>query len=281
MAPDDAHTSHNHGFELPNAPVVVVRNDTRPWRAVAGVALCLGLAGVVAGLVVAHRQRSTDARITSDALQREELREGWKALGAAAAQDARDNDVQPSPAATAAAPPNVVIVNVPAQSAAAVPPNAPPPNVTNNINVPSGSAVGPDSGPTAASNMRAGTPIQSMPPINFSPGPGYLPAQTGTTYSTPTSNPQSGYFPPIVPPPIVYGTTPSGAAPYAPPVGNGSIPGSTPNPALPNNSGLVGSTPTPGLPNGTFNGSSMPSTPTGAPAVSPGTPSLPSGFSAP
>src|SRR5512147_2659191 len=56
MSPDDAHTSHNHGFELPNAPDVVVRSDPRPWRAVAGVAVCLGLAGIVTGLIVARRQ---------------------------------------------------------------------------------------------------------------------------------------------------------------------------------------------------------------------------------
>jgi hypothetical protein len=277
MTPDDAHTSHNHGFELPNAPVVVVRKDTRPWRAVAGVALCLGLAGIVTGLVVAQRHRNSDAQITSDALQREELREGWKALGAAAAQEARaNNDVQPSPAASAAPSPNVVIVNVPAQSAANPAPNVQPSNVTN-INLPSGSQVGPDGAAVPNSNMNssyAPTQSQSLPPINFTPLQGYLPTQSGSTSAAPASGtPQTGYSPPIV-----YGT-----APYTPPVGNGSIPGSTPNPVLPNNSGLVGSTPTPGQPNGSINGSSTPSAATGPAPVSPGsgTPSLPSGFSAP
>jgi hypothetical protein len=281
MTPDDAHTSHNHGFELPDAPLVVVQNEPRPWRAVAGVALCLGLAGVVTGLVVANRQRNSDARITSDALQREELRDGWKALGAAAAQDARNNDVQAAPAAAApaaaaTAAPNVVIVNVPAQSAAAAPPSAAPSNVTN-INLPNG-AVAPGT-PIAGSNTNSGlAQTQSMPPINYSPLLG-LPTQAGTT-SAPasgTSQPQ-GYTPP---PNVVYGAPPGGTAPYTPPVGNGSIPGSTPNPALPNNNGLVGSTPTPGQPNGSVNGGANPSTPIGAVPTSPGTPSLPSGFSAP
>src|SRR3954471_4883332 len=94
MTPDDTHSSHNHGFELPNAPQVVVRGDPRPWRAVAGVAVCLGLAGMIAGLIVARRQSASDAHLTSDALQREELREVWKALGAAAASDARANQPQ-------------------------------------------------------------------------------------------------------------------------------------------------------------------------------------------
>src|SRR6185369_2680653 len=93
MTPDDAHTSHNHGFELPNAPQVVVHGDPRPWRAVAGVAVCLGLAGMIAGLIVARRQSASDEHLTSDALQREELRDGWRALGAAAASDARASDV--------------------------------------------------------------------------------------------------------------------------------------------------------------------------------------------
>jgi hypothetical protein len=278
MTPDDAHTSHNHGFELPDAPLVVVRTEPRPWRAVAGVALCLGLAGVVTGLIVAHRQRNSDARITSDALQREELRDGWKALGAAAAQDARNNDVQASPGANtaAAAPPNVVIVNVPAQSAAAAAPVAPS-NVTN-INLPSGAAMGQNGVPSAASNTGS-VPAQSTPPLSYSPLQGYLPVPVGTT-STPTppsGTTQPGYSAPNV----VFGAPPSGTAPYTPPVGNGSIPGSTPNPALPSNNGLVGSTPTPGQPNGSTNGGTTPSAPTGVVPTSPGAPSLPSGFSAP
>jgi len=275
MTPDDAHSSHNHGFELPQTPLVVVQKESRPWRAVAGVALCLGLAGIVTGLVVANRQRNSDAHITSDALQREELRDGWKALGAAAAQDARANGVQPSPAAnTAAAPPNVVIVNVPAQSAAAAPPNAGPSNVTN-INLPSGSQLEPNGAAIEGSNPNAGySSTQSMPPINFSPLQGYLPTQATPTPTSGTPQPGSSL-------PMVYGSNPSAPAPYTPPVGNGSIPGSMPNPALPNNNGLVGSTPTPGLPNGSINGGTTPSAPTGTVPVSPGTPSLPSGFSAP
>ena len=264
MTPDDAHTSHNHGFELPNAPQVVVHGDPRPWRAVAGVAVCLGLAGMITGLIVARRQSASDAHLTSDALQREELRDGWRALGAAAAYDARASDV-PAPTAettatvTPAAPapsPNVVIVNLPAQAQPAPPANAGPSTVTN-INLPTSADPRDNSAVMDGSNNPGFVPIQSLPPINYSPVPGYLP-------------PQTGY--------------PSVPIPNAPSVGNGSIPGSAPNPAPPNqaapSTGLVGPTTLPSLPNGTANGAT-PSAPTGPAPVSPNTPSLPSGFSTP
>jgi hypothetical protein len=275
MTPDDAHTSHNHGFELPNAPRVVVHSDPRPWRAVAGVAVCLGLAGIVTGLIVARRQSTSDQHITSDALQREELRDGWRTLIAAAARDAENDVTQadaPANAAATAAPasaatvPNVVIVNVPAQGASAA-----PPNVTN-INLPNGATNGSSgTGVPDNSNLATGyTPIQSLPAINYSPVQGYLPNQAGyplppaSNTPQPSGSPQNGY-----------GTPPGSVAPS---VGNGSIPGSTPNPALPNN-GLVGSSPT-GSPNGS-NSEVTPGTPVGAATSSPSTPSLPSGFSAP
>jgi hypothetical protein len=257
MIPDDAHTSHNHGFELPSAPQVVVQRDARPWRAVAGVAVCLGIAGVVTGLIVARRQSVSDEHLTSDALQREELRDGWRALGVAAAQEARANDAEANAAASSvAAPPNVVIVNVPAQSA------VPPSNVTN-ITLPNGPATGSNGNATAV-------PTQSIPPINYSPVQGYLPTPGG--YPAPASNdiqqPQNGYV-----------TSSGGIVPIAPAVGNGSIPGSTTNSALPNN-GLVGSTPMPGQPNGPAS-TSTPSAPVGAVPSAPGTPSLPTGLNAP
>lgn len=257
MTPDDAHTSHNHGFELPNAPQIVVRSDARPWRAVAGVAVCLGLAGVVTGLIVARRQSASDAHLTSDALQREELRDGWKALGAAAVIEARANGEQAPLVANSAnaapASPNVVIVNVPAQSATAA-----PPNVTN-INLPNGPYTGSNNATTDTSNPNPGmVPIQTSPPVTYSPVQGYVPPQVA--YPAPPTN----YVP---------GNAPNN-------VGNGSIPGSTPNPALPNN-GLVGSSPTPGSLNGPANGGATPSAPVAPAPASPGTPTLPSGFSAP
>jgi len=241
MTPEEAHTSHSHGFELPDPPQLVVRNDPRPWRAVAGVALCLGLAGIVTGLIVAHRQSVSDEHVTSDALQREELRDGWKALGAAATRDALSNGTQPSAAPSATiAPPNVVIVNVPAQSAAA------PPNQVTNITLPSGSSTG-------ESRARIGSSAsESVPAINFSPMQGYVPTQTSDTAAA-SDTPRTNYLPQNV-----YQPAPGAAAPYTPPVGNGSIPGSTPNPALPNNNGLVGSTPTPGPATGSLNGGVSP-----------------------
>ncbi|HEY0462769.1 MAG TPA: hypothetical protein VGC79_01110 [Polyangiaceae bacterium] len=270
MTPDDAHTSHNHGFELPNAPNVVVDRDSRPWRALAGVAVCLGLAGLIAGLIIARRQSASDEHLTSDALQREELRDGWRALGAAAANDARANDQQAAatPSANAAAPPpNVVIVNVPPQNAPVA--TAAPASVTNNINVPSApNAVAAPAG-TDGSNANPGfVPIQSLPPINYSPVQGYVPTQAGYPAPPAIFAPQNGN-----------GTTTGGVAPVAP-VGNGSIPGSAPNPALPNN-GLVGSTPLPSSPNGSANVGVTPSADTNPTPASPNTPTLPSGFSAP
>jgi len=201
---------------------------------VAGVALCLGLAGIVTGLVIARRERASDAHLTADALQREELRDGWRALGAAAARDAQTNDVQAkAPASTAAAQPNVVIINVPAQSATA----PAPPNVTN-INLPSGPVMGENGTPVISSSPTPGNATtRSLPEISYSPMQGYLPTQTGYTSAPainapgPAYSPQNSYGSPVGSPP-----------PVTPPVGNGSIPGSTPNPALPNN-GLVGVSP--------------------------------------
>ena len=245
MTHDDAHTSHNHGFALPAGPQVVVRSESRPWRVVAGVAVCLGLAGVIAGLIVARRQSLSDEHLISDALQREELRDGWRALGAAAALEAQTNAAQANITAAqastaesvAAAPPNVVIVNVPAQSTTAAPnvaASAVPAHVTN-------------------INLASGAPNQSLPSIDFSPVPGYVPMQPGYT-----SAPASDTAQPSASPQYSGTTATSGVQPLTPPVGNGSIPGSAPNPALPNN-GLVGSSPVPGLPNGPANSSPPPS----------------------
>ena len=236
---------------------MVVRDNPRRWAAVAGVAVCLGLAGVVTGIVVAQRQKVSDAHITSDALQREELRDGWKTLGAAAAREAQANNLQPLPATSAApaAAPTVVVVNVPAPSAASA-----PSNVTN-ITVPSGG----NGAPIDTSGMAPGySTVQSVPGTSYSPVQGYLPAPTN--YAPPAAN--SAAQQPNLVPQNSYGTTNGTAAPPAQAVGNGSIPGSTPNPALPNN-GLVGTTPTPGLPNGTINASPTPNAPVGVVPASP------------
>ncbi|HET7544757.1 MAG TPA: hypothetical protein VFK05_33045 [Polyangiaceae bacterium] len=280
MTPDDTHSSHSHGFEVPDTRHALERSASRPWRAVAGVALCLGLAGVVTGLILVRRQSASDEHLTSDALQREELRDGWRTLVAAAALDAQSRDEQKREAPTAssansaspgAAPPSVVIVNVPAASAPAA-----PPNVTN-INLPNGSTMTPNGVGTDNANLGSSyapnqgyvpnqsyTPNQSVPGLNYTPIQGYLPMES--TYPLPAG---SGS-----------GTSAQNGA-LAPSVGNGSIPGSTPNPALPNN-GLVGSTPAPVAPPANAPAAGVtPSTPVGPAPASPGTPSLPSGFSSP
>ena len=281
MTPDDAHTSHNHGFELPNTPEVVVRSNPRPWRAVAGVAVCLGLAGIVTGLIVARRQSVSDEHLTSDALQREELRDGWRALGVVAAHDAQQREdlvnrlaIPANSVNPALAQSNVVIVNVPTPAASAA-----PTNVTN-ITLPNGAAPVAGSVPTSSTatpsdnwNFDSGyAPNQSVPPSNYSPVQGYVPLPVG--YPAPPNTPQANSAPQNNP------GAPAGGV--APSVGNGTIPGSSPNPAATNN-GLVGSTPPTG--SGTGNGSSnsgvTPSTPAGNTTATPNTPSLPSGFSAP
>ena len=220
----------------------MVRNDPRLWRAVAGVALCLGLSGIVTGLIVARRQSASDAHLTSDALQREELRDGWRTLGVAAVREAQQREDQQNAAETPAIavapvtpPPNVVIVNVPSSAAPA------PPNVTN-INLPNATAPGESVAPMDNQTQASGYPNQSIPPANYSPVQGYLPLPASYPVAPNGSTPQAGYAPNAYSAPSV----------VAPGVGNGTIPGSTPNPALPNN-GLVGSTPSTGVPNGSTN----------------------------
>ncbi|HYQ02260.1 MAG TPA: hypothetical protein VER96_26480 [Polyangiaceae bacterium] len=272
MTHDDAHTSHNHGFELPSAPEVVVRSDPRPWRAVAGVAVCLGLAGIVTGLVIARRHSVSDEHITSDALQREDLRDGWRALGVAAVREAQDREAEKSAAAPApvnpanqAALPNVVIVNLPTPSSSAA-----PSNVTN-ITLPNRATTNSGVEPSDTWNFSSGyAPNQTVPPANYSPTQGYVPVPMSYPLPPDTNAPRSNSVTQNG-----YGAPPSGVAPS---VGNNSIPGSSPSPALPNG-GLVGSTPS--APTGSPNGAVTPNMPMGTASVSPGQPSLPSGFSAP
>jgi len=265
------------------------------------VAVCLGLAGIVAGLIVARRQRVSDEHLTSDALQREELREGWRALGVVAAHDAQQRDALVNrlagPANSANSPPaqpNWVIVNVPTPVASTAPANL------TNITLPNGSAPATGSAPVTGSaptgsigtpsdnwNFSSGyapnggvpyAPNQSVPPANYSPVQGYVPVPLG--YPTPPNPTQNNYGTPQ----NSYGTpqnsygTPAGGVP--PSVGDGSIPGTAPNTASAS-SGLVGATPTTGSGTVPSTGAVTPSTPMATPAATPNTPSLPSGFSAP
>ena len=252
MTPDEEIVSE-HGLELPSTRRAV-RLERRRSHQILGVAICLGLASVIVGIAVDRHQRSADQRLTADALQREDLREGWKTLGAAAELEAQSG-AQPS-ASAAVAPPapaaNVVIVNVPGQSGSAQPMNAVQPEQA--------AAMAPGSAP-APSNANAASPSESMPSM---------------TYVVPITGLGSATSP--------VQTTPNGVVPTYAPGQNNVNPGSSPNPALPNNGNAI--TPgAPGLPNGASNlpsGSfNLPSgssnLPSGSLNLPSGSPNLPSG----
>lgn len=128
----------DHGVEVPHAAhAQPLSRGTRRSLATIGVTICLALGGIAVAVAIVRDNRDSDERLTREALERDELREGWKTLGAVAASDARGDEqsnpgsaaptpvqvtVNPPPAATNA-PPNVVIVNVPAAPAQAA--NAP------------------------------------------------------------------------------------------------------------------------------------------------------------
>ena len=233
----------DHGFELHNAHSIEIVEEAhsrslaqRRTFATLAVAVCLGGAGIIIGLAMVQGQRSSDERATREALEREELRDGWKALGAAATEEAQRVDVPPvapQPAVTGAtstaAPPatNFVVVNVPAAQPAA------PGAVVVTPSVPSG-------------NYSPTPPRQSLasdanPVVTYVPVPAVAPTATGGGLVIPDRN-----------------------------VGNGTIPGSAPNPALPNGGSAIAppSVPVP-------SGGATPLAPVGAVPVPPPTTTLP------
>ncbi len=236
MTPDEEIVSE-HGLELPSTRRAV-RLERKRSHQVMGVAVCLVLTSIIVGAAVVHHQRVSDEHLVGDALQREDLRDGWKTLGAAAALEAQSADTPATASAAPAAATNVVIVNVPGQSG--VPAQAPQPSQTE----PAVTGT-PRAAATGTSNTAEGTPSVTYvaPLTNYGSSLGAGSAQIPTV----------GVVPSIVP----------GQS-----VGNGTIPGSAPNPALPNNGNP---SPTPGLPNGT---SQLPS---GSPNLPSGSSNLPSG----
>jgi hypothetical protein len=110
MAHDEEHTQHSeHIVEVPPR-TRSMRAATRRSIASLSVALCLAIAGLAIAVGIVRGQRATADERTREAVQREELKDGWGTLSALAAQHS------PSISAPAAPQPterNVVIVNVP------------------------------------------------------------------------------------------------------------------------------------------------------------------------
>jgi hypothetical protein len=238
----DSDLGHEHSVELNNEAELPGAGRRRSFVALI-VAAGLALAGVLIVLGV-RSQRVNAERRALDAVQREELRDGWQTLSAAAAQQAAVSDALSQAAQQAAAQ------QAAAASANASPaPAAPAPNIVI-VNVP-GEA------PRSTSSVGAPPP----PASNAAPQP--------------TTSASSSVNTLVVPVPVTGAGSTVSAVPGQN-LSNSSVPGPVPNPALPN-AGL-GGTPTPGLPNGNSNVTpATPSLPSATTPVSPPAASPPSG----
>jgi hypothetical protein len=162
---EDNEPGSEHIVEIPGPPRRVLNVRRRSYPVLIAAA-CLGLGGILVGVFVVGRQRASDEHLTSDALQREELRDGWKALGAAAAVDAQ---TARAPAAPVAPPASVLIVNVPGQLG----------------------PQGPQGTPGAPGSP--GVPGQTV--VVGSPGTSYGVPVTGSVTGGPQQSPVSGVVP--------------------------------------------------------------------------------------
>ena len=197
MTIDEDPSAHSeHVVEIPNE-TPATRSARRRSFATVSVAVCLGLAGVVTAFAFMRDQSENAADRERDAVQREQLVDGWTTLGAvAAAQRAADVMAVPSattqsnataPAApsaaraTQAAPPvqNVIVVGSPA--GAAVPQqiqSLPTQAAAVPANVSAPSANTSSAAPNAPSDLPAmqapatATPDQATPGTPTSPPPG-------------------------------------------------------------------------------------------------------------
>jgi hypothetical protein len=170
----------------------------------AAVAVLLGACGLIA-LAFSEHQRAIETERALESAQSAQLQDGWKTLGALAAQEARATDAEnaaPQPPAAPTVPPapattNIVIVNPPAR----------PQRNSSNVEAP------------VVPNVVAPTPSVGTPASNGS----------NTVY---------------VPTPALPNIT-TGADIPGQNLSNGSVPGSLPNPALTNgSSGGIPATPT-------------------------------------
>ncbi len=126
MSYDEEHGTHSeHVVEISNESPEV-RVARRRSFATISVAVCLALAGVVTAFAFVRDQSEHAADRQRDALQREQLLDGWTTLGIAAAQRTSDelrappagaaNNTAPAsaPVATTAPVQNVIVVSNPA-----------------------------------------------------------------------------------------------------------------------------------------------------------------------
>jgi len=237
MNSDEAHgPPSEHSVELTNEINAQASFSRRRILSALAVAMCLGGAIAIIVLAAIRTQRASEDQraLELETERREALRDGWKTLSAVAAQAA-------STQAAAAQP-------VAASATAAAPP-APTPALTNIVivHVPA---------PKARRSVRMATrAIPSVPP-------------SADTEPNGSSNPSPVY----IPTPVESDDMGAGAVP-GPGLNNGSIPGSQPNPTLPN--GSPGQ-PLPGQPNGASNGSPpTQSLPSATVPASPEAPPLP------
>ena len=118
MTSDEEHGVHGeHVVEISNESPEL-RGARRRSFATISVAVCLGLAGVVTAFAFVRDQSENAADRQRDALQREQLLDGWTTLGAvAAAQRATDEmHVPPAPSVANTAPATLTPPPVPVQN---------------------------------------------------------------------------------------------------------------------------------------------------------------------
>jgi hypothetical protein len=118
MTSDEEHGVHGeHVVEISNESPEP-RGARRRSFATISVAVCLGLAGVVTAFAFVRDQSENAADKQRDALQREQLLDGWTTLGAvAAAQRATDEmHVPPAPSVANTAPATLTPPPVPVQN---------------------------------------------------------------------------------------------------------------------------------------------------------------------
>ncbi len=169
MSYDDQGVHSEHVVEISNESPQVRVARRRSFARIS-VAICLGLAGVVTAFAfLRESENAADQR--RDALQQDQLLDGWTTLAAAAAQHASDEMRAPSaPAATSTAPSptptplqNVIVVSNPASAA---------PQIAQPSSAPTAAA------PTAAAPATM-TPITATP-VGV-PAPPSAPNQTPLT----------------------------------------------------------------------------------------------------
>jgi hypothetical protein len=158
MTHDKEHTPHSeHTVEVPPR-TPSVRAVRRRSVATLSVALCLAIAALAIAVGIVRQQRTTADERTREAVQREELKDGWDTLSALAAQHSTS---VAAPAAPQPTERNVVIVNVP-------PPVATSPTVIAPV-VAAPATPAPTQAPAATQSSAPAQAITPAPTATMSP----------------------------------------------------------------------------------------------------------------